>query len=178
MAGPFLRLLGADHCNSFKTVRRSISTDYKALMCVIETFEIDLASALRQFVLLSSCPILGPCILIGCQCGTGVSYSLGIAVFGRAISSPMERCVATASAIMRGGGVVGEIPVTQAWGVPGAFVEDPTLTGPQFLALGPMEVIRRQLQGWELLGMRERSVAREALGLRGRGFATPEVGEG
>jgi broad specificity phosphatase PhoE len=81
----------------------------------------------------------------------------------RIMSSPMERCVATARAILRGAGVVSEIPVDPALGVPGAFVEDSSLAGPQFLKLLPPEVMRRQLQGWKLPGMREPSDAISSL---------------
>ena len=42
-------------------------------------------------------------------------------------------------------------------GVPGPFVEDSSLAGPHFLELGPMEVVRRQLEGPPLSGMRSNS---------------------
>lgn len=99
----------------------------------------------------------------GVKAAERLGAALGPVVIGRVMSSPMARCVATGSAILQGSGAVGEIPIHQALGVPGAFVENSTLAGPQFLELGPMEVMSRHLRGLKVPGMREPSEAASML---------------
>lgn len=60
-------------------------------------------------------------------------------------SSSMPRALATATAIAKGAGW--DVPLQEDWrlGMHGTFVTDPLITGPQFLELGAVEMVRRQL---------------------------------
>ena len=90
--------------------------------------------------------------------GVGDAQQLGAVLapkgIGRIISSPMPRCVATGQAVARGAGLSMNVIEDARLGVPGPFVEDASIAGPHFLELGPMEVVRRQLNGPPLSGMR------------------------
>lgn len=62
-----------------------------------------------------------------------------------AISSPVLRCVQTAEAILRGGGLPGEAALDRILGDPGPFVVEPEISGNLFLRIGILEIVRRQL---------------------------------
>ncbi len=66
-----------------------------------------------------------------------------------ATTSPVPRCVATARAILRGGGRPEEVTPDWRLGDPGPFVVDTQQSGPLFLKLGPLEIARRQLEDAE-----------------------------
>ena len=64
---------------------------------------------------------------------------------GKLRASPLPRCIHTAEAIRKGAGWDLEIYPDQLLGGPGPFVIDPVTSGPLFLDVGIMEVVRRQL---------------------------------
>ena len=66
---------------------------------------------------------------------------------GRLRASPLPRCIHTAEAIRKGAGWDLETSPDQLLGDPGPFVIDPVASGPLFLDVGAMEVVRRQLSG-------------------------------
>ena len=85
---------------------------------------------------------------------------LGQRQIGRLRASPVQRCVATAQALAKGARWTTDVVEDQRLGHPGPFVVDPSLAGPLFLELGPMEVVRRQIQDQSSLpGMRPTSEA-------------------
>lgn len=61
------------------------------------------------------------------------------------VSSPVLRCVQTAEAILRGGGLPGDTALDRKLGDPGPFVVDPEVSGSLFLQIGILEIVRRQL---------------------------------
>lgn len=64
-------------------------------------------------------------------------------------TSPVPRCVATARAILRGGGRPEEVSLDWRLGDPGPFVVDTQQSGPLYLKLGPLGIARRQLEDAE-----------------------------
>ena len=81
--------------------------------------------------------------------GAAAAERLGaVLVGGRQVSvtsSPMPRCVQTAEALLRGSGRGGDVVLDRRLGDPGSFVIDPATSGPLFLKLPGIEVVRRQL---------------------------------
>ena len=93
-----------------------------------------------------------------------------------AVSSPAPRCVQTAEAMLRGGGLSTGVATDSRLGVPGPFVVEPEIAGPMFLELPIPEIARRQLQDADALpGMRPTAEGVEILlrlttgGLGGKG---------
>ena len=84
--------------------------------------------------------------------GQGVADAQGLGATLRsarkqvsAVSSPVPRCVQTADAILRGGGLPGEVALDRRLGDPGPFVVDPEVSGNLLLQIGILEIVRRQL---------------------------------
>ena len=82
---------------------------------------------------------------------SGVAHAeeLGSRLSGRELSvlrsSPLPRCTATASAIVRGAGWDAEPVADRLLGNHGPFVTDASVCGPLFLEVGIRELVRRQL---------------------------------
>ncbi|MDE2843116.1 MAG: histidine phosphatase family protein [Chloroflexota bacterium] len=66
-----------------------------------------------------------------------------------AVSSPVLRCVQTAEAVLRGGGLPGVAALDRMLGDPGPFVVDPEVSGKLFLQTGIFEIVHRQLSDAE-----------------------------
>lgn len=60
-------------------------------------------------------------------------------------ASPVPRCVATAQALLRGGGWPEEVALDWRLGDPGPFVVDEEVGGAWFLEIGLLETVKRQL---------------------------------
>ena len=60
-------------------------------------------------------------------------------------ASPVPRCMHTAEAIARGAGWDILVGADRLLGDPGPFVTDPGISGPLFLEIGILELVRRQL---------------------------------
>ncbi len=71
------------------------------------------------------------------------------------VTSAVPRCLETAEAIRNGSGL--PVPIETDWrlGDPGVWVIDTGKAGDAFGALGPREVVRRQLAREELAGLRD-----------------------
>ena len=81
-----------------------------------------------------------------------------------AVSSPVPRCVQTTRGILAGAGSSAEVITDRRLGHPGAFIVDPEIAGPLFLALPVPEIARRQLHDASPLpGMRPTSEGVEIL---------------
>ena len=63
----------------------------------------------------------------------------------RAAASPVPRCLATAEAMLRGGGLPAEAALDRRLGGPGAFIVDEDVSGALFLKIGILEIVKRQL---------------------------------
>ena len=61
------------------------------------------------------------------------------------LASTVPRCVETGEAILRGGRWGGEVAPDWRLGAPGPFVVEPEISGPIFLEIGILEIVRRQL---------------------------------
>lgn len=72
----------------------------------------------------------------------------------RLVTSPVRRCVETAEALRTGAGVAVEIKLDLRLGAPGVWIADATEAERWFLELGAAEVVRRQIAGEALPGMR------------------------
>ena len=81
--------------------------------------------------------------------GVAAAERLGAAMVGgrqvSVTSSPVLRCVQTSDALLRGSGLRGDVVLDLRLGDPGPFVIDPAMSGPLFLKLPGIEVVRRQL---------------------------------
>ena len=81
--------------------------------------------------------------------GVAAAERLGAALVGdrqlSVTSSPVPRCVQTAEALFRGSGRGDNVVLDRRLGNPGPFVVDPATSGPLFLKLPGIEVVRRQL---------------------------------
>ena len=64
---------------------------------------------------------------------------------GRVVSSPIQRCIATAQAISRGAGWSAGVATDSRLGKHGPFVSDPNVSGRLFMEIGISEIVRRQL---------------------------------
>ena len=64
---------------------------------------------------------------------------------GRIVSSPIQRCIATAQAISRGAGWSAEVATDSRLGKHGPFVSEPEVSGRLFMEIGISEIVRRQL---------------------------------
>ena len=86
--------------------------------------------------------------------GVASAERLGAALAGirpqvSATASPVPRCVATAQALLRGGGRPDDVALDWRLGDPGPFVVDAQLAGALFLEIGILEITRRQLSDTE-----------------------------
>lgn len=72
----------------------------------------------------------------------------------RLITSPVRRCVETAEALREGAEVAVEIEPDRRLGAPGVWIADPAEAERSFLELGVAEVVRRQIAGETVTGMR------------------------
>ena len=66
---------------------------------------------------------------------------------GRVVSSPVPRCVQTATAILVGSGIESQVETDRRLGDPGPWIADPDAAGRAFLTHGSTEVVRLQLAG-------------------------------
>ena len=64
-------------------------------------------------------------------------------------ASPVSRCVATARAMLHGGGWSGDYALDWLLGDPGPFVVDADVAGTLFLDISILEIVRRQLSHTE-----------------------------
>ena len=64
---------------------------------------------------------------------------------GRVASSPVRRCIETARALTRGAEWPAEVITDWRLGGHGAFVVQPELSGPLFMEIGIVQLVRRQL---------------------------------
>ena len=74
---------------------------------------------------------------------------------GRLITSSVPRCIETAEAMRKGSGLA--IPICTDWrpGNPGVWITDTKSAGEAFRSFGPREVVRHQVSGKNLKGLRD-----------------------
>ena len=87
-------------------------------------------------------------------CGVASAERLGAMLAGirplvSVTASPVPRCASTAKAMLRGGGWPEEVALDRRLGNPGPFVVDEVVSGAQFLELGILAIVRRQLNHLE-----------------------------
>ncbi len=71
--------------------------------------------------------------------------ALGLGRQVNVTSSPVQRCVKTAEAILQGCGNDSPVQLDSTLGDPGPFVVDPEAAGPMFLNTDALDIVRRQL---------------------------------
>lgn len=70
-------------------------------------------------------------------------------------SSPIERCIETANAILKGAGSREKVIISKILGDPGPFVSDSKVAFQTFIERGIEEIIKRQFEGKQLPGFFE-----------------------
>ena len=99
----------------------------------------------REAILVGEFGVDVPLTARGVAAAEALGRVLSVRERATVVSSPVPRCVQTAEAVLRGGGWSGAVTRDRRLGDPGPFVVDPEVSGPLFLKLPILELVRRQL---------------------------------